>query len=245
MPLDATEDRIATLKVAPGAKIEKVIEGLKTPRVIMTGLTLYVSSRDEGTISMVPLSGGKPGTVKTVLTKPNVDGMSIRDERLFYITIREIFSAPIQPIRSLRLEKRIVGELPDAGQHPNLTRAFGPDGLLYVGIGSTCNDCEENNPESARLLRMQPDGTGREIVASGFRNTIGFAWQPGTGTLYGLDNGVDAFGDNEQPEELTRIEAGKKGWLAVYPRRRIEASAARAQDGHAGGLGPCCTRYLK
>ena len=31
--------------------------------------------------------------------------------------------------------------------------------------------------------------------------------------LYGLDNGVDTFGDDEQPEELNRIEPGKKyGW---------------------------------
>ena len=82
-----------------------------------------------------------------------------------------------------------------------------------MSVGSTCNDCEENNPENATLLRMRPDGNRREIVASGLRNTIGFAWQPGTGSLYGLDNGVDTFGDNEQPEELNRIEVGKKyGW---------------------------------
>ena len=36
VPLEATEDRIAALKLARGLKVEKLIEGLKTPRVIVT-----------------------------------------------------------------------------------------------------------------------------------------------------------------------------------------------------------------
>ena len=98
--------------------------------------------------------------------------MAIRDGRLFYVTIRELFSSPINSDGSLGAEARIAGDLPDAGQHPNRTIAFGPDGLLYISVGSTCNDCEENNPENATLIRMKVDGTGREIVASGMRNTI-------------------------------------------------------------------------
>jgi glucose/arabinose dehydrogenase len=214
-PLEATSERIAALGVPPGSKIEKFADGLKTPRVIVVGAdgNLYVSSRDEGTISLLAIRDGKAGPARTVLSKPNVHGMAINQGRLFYVTIREIFWSPINADGSLGPETRIVGDLPDAGQHPNRTLAFGPDGLLYVSVGSTCNDCEENNPENATLLRMKPDGTAREIVASGLRNTIAFAWQPGTGALYGLDNGVDAFGDDEQPEELNRIENGKKyGW---------------------------------
>ena len=111
--------------------------------------------------------------------------------------------------------------------------AFGLDGFLYVSVGSTCNDCEENNPENATLLKMRPDGTGREIVASGLRNTIGFAWEPRSGALYGLDNGVDTYGDDEQPEELNRIEPGKDIRVALHPRRGDETSVARAQKRHS------------
>ena len=124
-----------------------------------------------------------------------------------------------------------------AGQHPNRTIAFGPDGLLYISIGSTCNDCEENNPESATLIRMKVDGTGREVVASGLRNTIGFAWQTGTAALYGLDNGVDTFGDDEQPEELNRIQRGKKyGWPYILGDG-MKHPFAGAQKRHARRLG--------
>ena len=213
--LEATDERIAALRIPPGLKLEKFAEGLKSPRVIVVGAdgNIYVSSRDEGTISLLKVRDGKVAPARTVLTKPNVHGMAISGGRLFYATIREIFSSPINPDGSLGAEARIAGDFPDAGQHPNRTIAFGPDGLLYISVGSTCNDCEENNPENATLIRMKVDGTGCEVVASGLRNTIGFAWQPGTGALYGLDNGVDAFGDDEQPEELNRIEPGKKyGW---------------------------------
>jgi glucose/arabinose dehydrogenase len=214
-PLDFTADLLRALKLPIGFKIEKFAEGLRTPRVMVVGPegALYISSRDEGTITLVPEHGGKADPNHVVLKKANVHGLAIRDRELFYITIREIFAAPINRDGSLGTERRVAADLPDAGQHPNRTIAFGPDGMLYVSVGSTCNDCEENNPENATILKMRPDGTGREVVATGLRNTIGFAWQPGTNALYGFDNGVDTFGDDEQPEELNRIESGKKyGW---------------------------------
>ena len=214
-PLDFSPELLRSLRLPAGFKIEKFAEGLKTPRVIVVGPNggLYVSSRDEGTITFLSDRGGAADGGRIVLQKPNVHGIAVREGELFYITIREIFAAPIAADGSIGTERRIASDLPDAGQHPNRTMAFGLDGFLYVSVGSTCNDCEENNPENATLLKMRPDGTGREIVASGLRNTIGFAWEPRSGALYGLDNGVDTYGDDEQPEEFNRIEPGKTyGW---------------------------------
>jgi hypothetical protein len=131
VPLDATESRIAALKVAPGLKIEILIEGLKAPRVIVAapGGTLYVSSRDEGTISLVPLPGSRPGTIKTVLTKPNVHSLAIRDGRLFLRPFARS-SAPIQmdgllgPKRSLLAISLTRGSTPTAQWHLARTASF-------------------------------------------------------------------------------------------------------------------------
>ncbi|MBA3564668.1 MAG: PQQ-dependent sugar dehydrogenase [Gammaproteobacteria bacterium] len=93
---------------------------------------------------------------------------------------------PIEDIRddgTLGELKEIMRGLPDGGQHPNRTLAFGPDDMLYISAGSTCNACDETNRESATMLRASPDGKSREIFASGLRNTIGFAWHPDTGEL--------------------------------------------------------------
>ena len=34
-----------------------------------------------------------------------------------------------------------------------------PEGMLYISAGSTCNVCNESNPENATLRRATPDGT--------------------------------------------------------------------------------------
>lgn len=213
----ATDARIAGLKLPAGFKIAKWAEGLGKPRVIVVAPSgdVYVSDREQGTVTL--LKGGERATSQTiVLRKKDVHGLAIQDGRLFYVTVNDIFSAPIRVDGSLSAETRIADKLPDSGQHKNRTIGFGPDGWLYVSVGSTCNDCEESSPESATILRMKPDGSGREIIATGLRNTIGFAWRPGTRELWGWDHGVDWLGDDAQREELNRIEPGKKyGWPYV------------------------------
>ena len=54
-PLEATDERIAALRIPPGLKLEKFADGLKSPRVIVVGAggNIYVSSRDQGTISLL------------------------------------------------------------------------------------------------------------------------------------------------------------------------------------------------
>ena len=97
-----------------------------------------------------------------------------------------------------------------------------PDGKLYISVGSTCNACSEANPENATILRVEPDGSSRQIFASGLRNTIGYGFEPATGELYGMDHGIDWLGDAAQPEELNHIVEGHKyGWPYVYADSRF------------------------
>ncbi|HMB91159.1 MAG TPA: PQQ-dependent sugar dehydrogenase, partial [Rhodothermales bacterium] len=60
-------------------------------------------------------------------------------------------------------------------------------------VGAPCNICERDAPY-ASILRMNPDGTEREVYARGVRNTVGFDWHPATGDLYFTDNGGDNLG---------------------------------------------------
>ncbi len=76
----------------------------------------------------------------------------------------------------------------------------------HIEAGSTRNACNESNPEAATLVRASPDGKSRTIFASGLRNTVGFAWNPTTGELWGMDHGIDFLGDGIEPEELNHIE---------------------------------------
>jgi glucose/arabinose dehydrogenase len=109
--------------------------------------------------------------------------------------------------------ERIVESIPGGGGHWTRTVRFGPDGWLYVSIGSSCNACIEQDPRRAAIVRYRPDGSGEQIFATGLRNAVGFDWRPGTGELYANDNGRDLLGDDFPPCELNRVvEGGFYGW---------------------------------
>ncbi len=109
--------------------------------------------------------------------------------------------------------QRIIADLPSNKGHWTRTVRVGPDGWLYVTIGSSCNVCVEDEPERAAMLRLRPDGSEQTIFASGLRNSVDFDWSPVNGELYATDNGRDWLGDNFPPDELNRIiEGGFYGW---------------------------------
>lgn len=109
--------------------------------------------------------------------------------------------------------QRIIDGLPGGGNHWKKTIRVGPDGLLYVAVGSSCNVCVEEDPRRAAILRYTPEGERLDVYATGLRNSGGFDWSPTTGALYATDNGRDLLGDDFPPCELNEIVAGGfYGW---------------------------------
>ena len=220
--VEATPARIAALKAPAGFTVSAFATGLKNIRIVAVAPdgTIYVSRRDQGDVLMLKDADGDgraDGPPVTVANRAGAHGLAIHDGKLYLATVKEVFVAPIRSDGTLGPLKLIIGDLPDSGQHPNRTLAFGPDGMLYISAGSTCNVCNESNPENATLLRASPDGKQRSIFASGLRNTIGFDWHPRTGELWSMDHGIDFLGDDEQPEEVNKLELGKQyGWPHVY-----------------------------
>jgi glucose/arabinose dehydrogenase len=84
--------------------------------------------------------------------------------------------------------------------------AFGPDGRLYVPVGAPCNACVPPAAIYATITRLDVNGGRPEVVARGVRNSVGFDFQPQTGTLWFTDNGRDWLGDGRPPDELNRLD---------------------------------------
>lgn len=217
----ATDERVRQLKVPAGFTITKFAENLGSPRMLAVNAdgTVYATDRDNGTVTMLrdTNNDGKADQKKIVATKEDMHGIVLRDGKAYLMTVYEIYSADINKDGTLGDLKTVAKDFPAGGQHANRTIEFGPDGMLYVSIGSTCNACEETGEESATLVQMKPDGSGRRIYATGLRNMIGFDWHPQSRELWGFDHGIDWLGDETQKEELNKIEeGGNYGWPYVF-----------------------------
>lgn len=126
--------------------------------------------------------------------------------------------------------EQITG-LPGGGNHWTRTIHVGPDEMLYVSVGSSCNVCIERDARRATILRYPLGGGGGEIYASGLRNAVDFAWQPGTGELYATDNGRDLLGDDFPPDELNRIvRGGFYGWPVANGNRIPDPDQGAGQE---------------
>jgi putative membrane-bound dehydrogenase-like protein len=104
-------------------------------------------------------------------------------------------------------KKVLIDNLP-TDRHQNDNLKFGPDGWLYMGLGSTCDACVETNPQSATILRFNVESGENEIFASGLRNPYDLAFHPVTGELFATDNGRDDLGLDVPFEELNQIVQG-------------------------------------
>ncbi|NDJ20262.1 sorbosone dehydrogenase family protein [Nostoc sp. B(2019)] len=224
--LEFKESLLQQLKMPAGFSINVFAKDLGNPRKLAVGGdgTVYVTRREQGDILALRdrNNDGRVDNIQTVASGHKyVNGITIRQNRLYFVTDRQLYAADIGKDGNLGKPQVLIDDLPDAGQHPNRTIAFGPDGMLYVSVGSTCNACDETNDESATLLRAQPDGSKRTIYAEGLRNTIGFAWHPQTKELWGLDHGSDWRGNDQPPEELNQIVQGADyGWPFCWGDRR-------------------------
>jgi glucose/arabinose dehydrogenase len=135
--------------------------------------------------------------------------------------------------------ERIVTGLPAGGNHWTRTVRIGPDGRLYVTVGSSCNVCLEDDERRAAMLRFSLDGSAPEIYARGLRNAVGFDWQPGTGDLYATDNGRDLLGDDEPPCELNRVvQGGDYGWPVANGERRLDPDFGAGNEARAAASLP-------
>ena len=171
--------------------------------------------------------GRADGAPKVVANRAGAHGLAIKDGKLYLATVKEVFVADIRPDGTLGPLTMLIGDLPDAGQHPNRTMAFGPDGMLYISVGSTCNACNESNPENATMLRATPDGKSRTIFAIGPAQHHRLRLAPETGELWGMDHGIDFLGDEVQPEELNRSSAASS--MAGRTSGATAASIRRAR----------------
>ncbi|WP_207420111.1 PQQ-dependent sugar dehydrogenase [Desertivirga brevis] len=217
----ATAENVSRLKVPAGFKVAKFAEQLGKPRILVVNSngTVYASDREAGLVLMLKDNNndGIAEVKQIVATIKQAHGLAIRNNKMYIAAVREVYTANINADGTLGQPQMIISNLPDGGQHPNRTLGFGPDGMMYITVGSTCNSCDEPNEMNATIVRANADGSNMSIYAKGLRNTIGFGWHPETNEFWGMDHGIDWLGDNEQKEEVNLIKQNAfYGWPYIY-----------------------------
>ncbi len=93
---------------------------------------------------------------------------------------------------------------------------IGPDKKLYISLGQPFNVAPQEKLQKYRdtgiggIIRVNTDGSGREVYTYGVRNSVGMDFNPNNGELWFTDNQVDGMGDDIPPGELNRqTEAGQ------------------------------------
>jgi glucose/arabinose dehydrogenase len=207
------------LRVPPGFRADILIENVPNARSMALGEggTLFIGTRSGGTVYAVrDALGGNPSVLKFAegLTMPN--GVALHEGALYVAEQKRLIRSPgaESSLERPPVAEVVDGSLPFKGAlHSWKYLAVGPDRKLYVPIGAPCNVCVE--PGFGVILRMNPDGTGREVVASGIRNSVGLTWHPTTKELWFTDNGRDMLGDDVPPCELNL--AAKNGLDFGFP----------------------------
>jgi glucose/arabinose dehydrogenase len=199
------------ITLPPGFRLDVYAYGLPGARSLALGAhgTVFVGTREAGKVYAVRDRDGDGRaddifTLASGLHSPN--GVAFRNGALYVAEISRVIRYEDVEARLADPPEPVVvnDTFPSDEWHGWKFIAFGPDGKLYVPVGAPCNVCESADPRYASLMRMEADGSGLEVFASGIRNTVGFDWHPETGELWFTDNGRDWLGDDEPPDELNR-----------------------------------------
>lgn len=182
---------------------------------------LLVTLVDTGKVVMLDASG-KTSVITQDLDSPN--GITMLGDDLLVATPNTVYLLTAKA-NGWGEPKPLIQHLA-TGHHTLKSIKVGPDGYLYLNVGSSCNVCVENDPTRATILRYTAQGQAAgalktvghhaqsAIWATGLRNSQGFAWHPSTGDFYATNEGADnrsdikngKVNDDVPPEHLNIIK---------------------------------------
>jgi glucose/arabinose dehydrogenase len=222
----------AEVEVPAGVTAAVWAEGLTAPTSLAFGPDgrLYVAELSGQVVALADLDGNgaaDPG-VRVVYAR----GLSVPLGLAFYAS--DLYVGRHGGVSRLRdtdgdgvaeVSETVVEGLP-ATRHQTDGLAFGPDGRLYIGQGSTSDRGETGVVDrEASILVVERDGSDLRVFASGTRNPYDLAFFPGTDLLFATDNGRDVP-TTGVPDELNLIvDGGDYGWPGCWGAARGPACA--------------------
>jgi glucose/arabinose dehydrogenase len=224
------------IDLPPGFSSQVFASALGSPRALAVDPagTLVVAIPSQGRVVALPAGGSGAARVVTLLEALELPhGLAFRGGDLFVAETGRILRFRYDPHGlTARDPTVVVGGLPSGGHHWTRSIAFGPDGGLYVAVGSSCDVCREADPRRASIIRYEADGSGEWPYATGLRNPVGVAFHPRTGLLWATVNERDWRNGGAPPDYVTAVARGARlGWPDCYAERGRFAPDPELRDG--------------
>jgi glucose/arabinose dehydrogenase len=224
------------LTVPSGFRAEIFARRLSGPRFMAVAPNgdLLIAQTNRGDVVRLRGAASTPVLVASGLDKPH--GLAF-DGSTLYIAVWDGVVKLTYPGGS---PARVVGGIPENGDHNHRSLAIASDHSLFVGVGSSCNVCDDALP-LASIVHIT-GGVARSY-ATGLRNASGLAFD-GSGQLWAVVNQRDEIGptqrvtDDLPPDELDLVTEGADfGWPQCYPDPHASKRDANPEYPHAD-----CTR---
>lgn len=214
------------LTLPPGFSISLFAKDLPGARVMaMDALgNMWVSRPAAGAVTLLEIKDEKVIAQNDIFRGlKNPHGIAFDPEDPFMLTIAE--ENTISRVRTYSGgEPEKIAELPEGRGHFTRTLGFGPDGRLYISIGSSCNVCVEEDTRRAKIFSLKKDGSDFKEFARGLRNAVFFTWSFVDGRMWATEMGRDLLGDDIPPDEINIIQEGENyGWPICYGKNIHDA----------------------
>ena len=214
----AQQPALSYVSLPPGFRATLFASGLDGPRFMVFGPdgSLFVANRNAGTIVALRDPGHTGRATQSVVVASGLDGPSsvVYAQGALYVGENSRISRiALGPDLRATAVTTVIPNLPTGGRHTTRTVLIGPDGRIFVSIGSSCDNCFESDPHRASVWVWNADGSGGRLYARGLRNAVGTAINLWNQQIWVTDMGRDYLGDNTPPDTIYALQdGGNYGW---------------------------------
>lgn len=228
-PPDGVADVLKAIHLPPGFRIDlfAVVPGARDLAVDPRGRHVFIGTM-EGEAYVADIAPGAAKAARVSVFAPAIaktmpHGVCLAPDGTLYLAEQNRILAfpdaaakahdPDLATRVVVPEGQLIPKAFESRGHSARVCRVGPDGRLYVTIGQPTNVPTPSQWAAfsaaglGGILRLNTDGTGRQIYATGIRNSVGLDFNPRDRTLWFTDNQVDMMGDDKPPGELNRATA--------------------------------------
>ena len=244
---------LRTIELPPGFTIDlyALVPDARHMAMAPQGTALFVGTKKEKVWVVMDRDGDNIGDeVKDFapsLTFDIPNGVAFSDDGFLFIAERnrvmmypaaeffhespDVVAIPIVP------QGGLIPVEEESYNHTARVIKLGPDNKLYISLGQPFNVAPPeklalyNETGIGGIIRMDRDGSNREVYTYGVRNSVGHDFNPANRELWWTDNQVDGMGDLIPPGELNRqTEMGQHFGHPWYGGGDVRTNESRSHD---------------